>query len=110
MFSDELRYRVLRVLEDHPDISQRDLSREIGISLGSTNYCLRALIERGLVKARNFRNQQNKSGYRYYLTPKGASEKAGMAMKFLAIKLREVEELRREIDRVRDEVRSAPPQ
>jgi EPS-associated MarR family transcriptional regulator len=103
MLSDELRYSVLRLLESNPDISQRDLARSVGVSLGKINYCLHALIEKGLVKARNFKNSKNKIAYTYYLTPTGASEKARMAYEFLSLKLREIEELRREIDRVREQ-------
>ena len=103
MVTDELRFAVLRLLEANPDTSQRDLAREVGVSLGKVNYCLRALIEKGLIKARNFKNSNNKIAYTYYLTPKGASEKARMAVEFLALKLREIEELRREIDRIRSE-------
>ena len=101
MFTDELRFSVLRLLEANPDISQRDLAREVGVSLGKVNYCLRALIEKGLIKARNFKNSNNKIAYTYYLTPTGASEKARMAYEFLSLKLREVEELEREIERMR---------
>jgi len=103
MISEELRFSVLRLLQSNPDISQRDLAREVGVSLGKINYCLRALIEKGLVKARNFKNNKNKIAYTYYLTPQGVSEKARMAVEFLTLKLREIEELRREIDRVREE-------
>jgi EPS-associated MarR family transcriptional regulator len=103
MISDELRYSVLRLLESNPDISQRDLAREVGVSLGKINYCLHALIAKGLVKARNFKNSKNKIAYTYYLTPKGVTEKVSMAYHFLSLKLREIEELRREIDRVREE-------
>jgi len=103
MISDELRFTVLRLLDSDPDISQRDLARAVGVSLGKINYCLRALIEKGLVKARNFKNSNNKIAYTYYLTPKGASEKGRMAVEFLSLKLREIEDLRREIERVREE-------
>jgi len=103
MISDELRFTVLRLLESNPDISQRDLAREVGVSLGKINYCLHALIEKGLVKARNFKNSKNKIAYTYYLTPRGVAEKARMTYHFLSLKLREIEELRREIERVREE-------
>ncbi len=103
MVSDELRYSVFRLLESDPDISQRDLARAVGVSLGKINYCLRALIDKGWVKARNFKNSNNKIAYTYYLTPRGGKEKARMAYEFLSLKLREIEELRREIEHVRDE-------
>ena len=101
MISDELRFSVLRLLEANPDISQRDLARSVGVSLGKINYCLHALIEKGLVKARNFKNNKNKMAYTYYLTPTGVSEKARMAFEFLSLRLKEIEELQREIERAR---------
>jgi len=110
MISDELRFSVLRLLQSNPDISQRDLAREVGVSLGKINYCLRALIEKGWVKARNFKNSNNKIAYTYYLTPKGVSEKARMAYEFLSLKLREIEELRREIEHVRNERAGSQPE
>lgn len=103
MISDELRYSVLRLLEANPDISQRDLARSVGVSLGKINYCLRALIDKGFVKARNFKNSNNKIAYTYYLTPTGVSEKVRMAYEFLSMKLKEIEDLQREIERVRAE-------
>lgn len=98
MLSDELRYKVLRLLEQQPQLSQRALARELGLSLGKVNYCVQALIEKGLVKARNFRNSQNKTGYMYYLTPKGVDDKARVTVRFLKAKMAEYEQLKVEID------------
>ena len=98
MLTDEYRYKILRLLEENPQLSQRDLAERLGISLGKANYCLQALIERGLVKARNFRNSQNRSTYLYLLTRKGFSEKTRSATRFLQIKMAEYETLRREIE------------
>jgi EPS-associated MarR family transcriptional regulator len=88
--SDEMHYRLLKVLEGDPNVSQRRIAKELNISLGKVNYCLKALIERGLVKAKNFRNNQNKPVYTYLLTPKG--------------KLDEYQRLLEEIDILRREV------
>ena len=97
MLSDEYRYKILKRLEANPEISQRELAGELGISLGRVNYCIQALIEKGLVKANNFRNSKNKKGYAYFLTPRGIEDKARMTVEFLKIKLAEHEALTKEI-------------
>jgi len=97
MLSDEYRYKILKRLEANPEISQRELAGDLGISLGRVNYCIQALIEKGLVKANNFRNSQNKKGYAYLLTPRGIEDKARMTVEFLKIKLAEHEALTKEI-------------
>lgn len=103
---DELRLRVLRALEANPDLSQRQLAAELGVSLGGVNYALKALVERGFVKAYNFRKSGNKSAYLYILTPQGVAEKASLAAAFLGRKLEEYEVLTREIEALKGEVRS----
>ena len=75
LVTDEVRYRLLRYLEEHPQASQRELALHLGVSVGKINYCLRALIEKGLVKMRNFRGSEKKLPYAYILTPKGIDEK-----------------------------------
>ncbi|MDH5299858.1 MAG: MarR family EPS-associated transcriptional regulator [Gammaproteobacteria bacterium] len=94
---DEIRYRVLRLLESDPEMSQRDLAKVLGISLGKTNYCLNALIDRGWVKVQNFKNNPSKRGYAYMLTPHGIEEKAKITARFLKFKIAEYEALRLEI-------------
>jgi EPS-associated MarR family transcriptional regulator len=96
-------YKLLRLLEAHPGMSQRDAARELGISLGKVNYCLKALIHKGWLKASRFRNSQNKKAYMYLLTPRGLEEKAQLTMRFLEIKVREYESLRMEIEQIRRE-------
>ena len=103
MLSDEYRYKILKRLESDPEISQRELAGELGISLGRVNYCVQALIEKGLVKAKNFRNSKNKKGYAYLLTPRGIEDKAKMTVEFLKIKLAEHEALTNEIENLRAE-------
>lgn len=105
MLTDEYRSKILRILEQDPEISQRDLARDLGISLGKANYCLRALMEKGLVKANNFKNSNNKAAYMYFLTRKGLSEKARATTRFLARKMAEFEALQREIEILRREAR-----
>ena len=103
---DELRLRVLRALEANPELSQRQLAAELGVSLGGVNYALKALVERGFVKADNFRKSGNKVAYLYVLTPQGVAEKASLATAFLGRKLEEYEMLRQEIEALKGEVGS----
>jgi EPS-associated MarR family transcriptional regulator len=105
MLSDETRYRILKRLEDDPEISQRTLAREMGISLGKANYCLKALIEKGWIKAANFRNSGDKAAYLYQLTPSGLEAKARLTVEFLEIKRREYEAIKREISDLEAEAR-----
>ena len=101
--------RLLSLFEARPDLSQRDLARELGISLGKINYCLKALVDRGLVKVRNFRNSSNKLGYAYLLTPRGIDSKASIAVQFLKRKVAEYEMLKLEIEQLQREVRKRKP-
>ena len=103
---DELRLRVLRALEANPELSQRQLAQELGVSLGGVNYALKALIERGFVKADNFRKSDTKVAYLYLLTPKGIAERSALATAFLGRKLEEYEVLRQEIESLKGEVGS----
>ena len=101
---DETRYRLMRLLEEDPSLSQRELAQKMGVSLGKTNYCLKALLEKGHVKALNFRNSRNKAGYLYQLTPAGIAAKVRVTQRFLARKQAEYESLKAEIKRLRLEV------
>jgi EPS-associated MarR family transcriptional regulator len=104
---EELRLRILRLLTDSPDLSQRELALRLGLSLGKTNYCLRALIDKGWVKVNNFRNSQNKLAYAYVLTPYGIMAKASSTKDFLQRKQFEFEQLRSEISELRSELLDA---
>jgi EPS-associated MarR family transcriptional regulator len=97
MLTDEYRYRILKLLEANPKASQREIARELGISLGKVNYCLKALIERGWVKANNFRQTERKRVYLYLLTPQGVEAKAKVTVRFLKRKLDEYETLKRDL-------------
>jgi EPS-associated MarR family transcriptional regulator len=103
VLTDEYRYRILKLLETDPHASQRRMADELGISLGRVNYCLQALIQRGLVKVNNFRNSDNKRGYLYLLTPRGLEEKAVVTTRFLRLKLDEYETLKRELEELQQE-------
>ncbi|MBE0619354.1 MAG: MarR family EPS-associated transcriptional regulator [Burkholderiales bacterium] len=102
---EDTHFRLLRLLEARPELSQRDLARELGTSLGKTNYCLNALIDKGWVKARNFRNNQNKLSYAYLLTPRGIESKAAITLQFLKRKMAEYETLKADIEELQREVR-----
>ena len=104
---DEVRLRVLQALEANPELSQRQLAAQLGVSLGGVNYALKALVERGFVKAGNFRKSESRVAYLYVLTPRGVAEKASLATAFLGQKLKEYEVLRREIEALRGEVDSS---
>ena len=104
MPNDEISFQILTILSDHPQISQRELARELGISLGKANYCLNALIEKGILKVNNFRNNKNKIAYVYILTPKGIEEKAKVAARFLKRKMAEFDALQMEIQELRKQV------
>lgn len=103
MLTDEYRYRILKLLESNPGASQRDIARELGVSLGRVNFCLQALVEKGLIKANNFRNSTTKQTYLYLLTPKGIQEKAKVTVRFLKVKLNEYETLKREVTQLQRE-------
>jgi EPS-associated MarR family transcriptional regulator len=102
---EDTTFRVLRILEQEPDISQRALADRLGLSLGGLNYCLKALIEKGFVKLENFSNSRHKFGYVYILTPAGLIEKAALTGRFLKRKMAEYEALKAEIASVRSEAR-----
>jgi len=104
---EELRLRLLRLLTESPDLSQRDVAQRLGLSLGKTNYCLRALIDKGWVKVNNFRNSQNKLAYAYVLTPSGLRAKGNATAAFLRRKQEEFVQLEREIAQLRAEVGGA---
>lgn len=103
-YASEVHYRLLRLLEEKPNLSQRALARELGISLGKINYCIAAVVEKGWVKAQNFRDSQNKLAYAYLLTPQGIEQKAVLTANFLRRKMAEYDSLKEEIARLRREV------
>ena len=103
MFNDDTSYGLLKILEDNPNLSQRDLAKHLGISLGKVNFCLNALIEKGCLKVNNFRSSDNKLAYAYLLTPRGVEQKTRMTVEFLQIKVQECERLRKEIEELQRE-------
>lgn len=104
---DDAKFRVLRLLEQNPELSQRDLARALGISTGSTHYVLKALIKKGMVKLGNFTASDDKRRYAYVLTPKGIAERATLTRRFLARKMIEYEALKAEIEEIYGELSEA---
>jgi len=109
MLTDELRYKIIRRLEADPYMSQRALAKELEISLGRVNYCLQALMQRGLIKAGNFHHSKNKRMYVYMLTPRGIEEKAKATVRFLQRKLKENKAIVAEIEQLRGEIAAMTP-
>jgi EPS-associated MarR family transcriptional regulator len=103
--SSELQFRVLRLLESNPHLTQRELSKVLGVSLGGVNYCLNALVAKGSVKIQNFRNNKNKWVYAYLLTPQGLAEKTALTGSFLWQKMQEYEGLKAEIEALKFEIK-----
>ena len=104
---DEAQYKLLRLIETRPELTQRELAHEMGVSLGKVNYCINALIAKGWVKAHNFRKSDNKLAYAYLLTPRGVQQKASITVSFLQRKVSEYESLKKEIAELRREVETA---
>ena len=101
---EDTRFRVLRALQDNPRLTQRELSERLGVSLGATNFVLRALMDKGAIKISNFRGNTRKLSYAYILTPNGLAEKASLTARFLERKQKEYESLKAEIDAVSKEL------
>ena len=102
--SESTHLRILKLIEERPDLSQRELARQLGVSLGKTHYLLRALLDKGFVKMNNFRRSDNKLAYAYLLTPSGIAAKLELTRAFLRLKEAEYQAARSEIDRLRREL------
>ena len=101
--TENIHFRVLRLLEANPAMNQRDLADALGVSLGKTNYCLKALLDKGMLKMQNFQNSKKKLAYAYLLTPAGIAEKAALTQRFLKRKIEEYEFLKAEIEQLKQE-------
>ncbi len=101
MFPDSQHYKLLKLIEANPAIQQREMAKVMGISLGKANYCLQALVQKGLVKMDNFRRADNKLAYSYLLTPSGIEAKARLTVSFLKYKVAEYDSIRTEIEELR---------
>jgi EPS-associated MarR family transcriptional regulator len=105
ILNDENRYKILKLLESNPEVSQRELAKTLGISLGKANYCLKAIIEKGWVKVSNFKKNPNKKPYVYLLTPRGIEEKSKVTLRFFKYKQSEYALLQVELEELRKEAR-----
>ena len=103
---EDTNFRVLRMLQDNPDMTQREIAEKLGVSTSGLNYCLNALIDKGYLKVQNFSQSKNKFGYVYVLTPQGIAEKAQLTGRFLRRKMAEYEALRAEIESLHAELKS----
>lgn len=101
----DIRLDLLLKLEAHPECTQRKLSQEMGVSLGKVNYCIKKLTKKGMVKITNFKKNPNKVGYAYILTPRGIEEKARLTFSFLKRKIKEYEDLKEEINKLKQETK-----
>ena len=100
----DIRLDLLRKLESNPEYTQRELSKEMGVSLGKVNYCIKKLTEKGWIKLTNFKQNPNKVGYVYILTPRGIEEKTKLTFSFLKRKIKEYEILKNEIDKLEEDI------
>jgi len=103
-------FRIMRILQDNPDLTQRELAEELGMSVGALNFCLNALIDKGFVKMGNFQKSKNKFKYVYLLTPQGIAEKVALTSHFLKRKMEEYEALKLEIEALKIESENADKQ
>ena len=101
---EDTHFRIMRILQENPDLTQRELAEKLGMSVGGLNYCLNALIDKGLVKMQNFSNSKNKFKYVYLLTPMGIAEKVALTTRFLSRKMEEYEALKLEIEALKSEI------
>jgi EPS-associated MarR family transcriptional regulator len=104
--SAEIHYHLLKLLENNPNLTQRQMAKEMGLSLGKFNYCLKELVKKGIVKIERFTSSDNKAGYLYLLTPHGLEQKANITANFLQRKMAEYELLKREIQKLSQEINS----
>ena len=105
--NEDTHFRVMRIVESNPRITQRELADELGVSLGKANYCLKSLIEKGWIKANNFKNSKNKLAYAYLLTPSGIEERARMTIRFLKRNMDVYEALKEEVAQLDNDVASS---
>lgn len=107
--TENTHFKVLRLLEANPEMNQRELSQALGVSLGKTNYCLKALLDKGMLKVHNFQNSKHKLAYAYLLTPAGIAEKTALTSRFLQRKIHEFEQLKSEIESLQQEALQTQP-
>tara|TARA_Y100001970_G_C13897206_1_gene681727 strand:+ start:240 stop:560 length:321 start_codon:yes stop_codon:yes gene_type:complete len=105
MNTDEEYLKLLRKINNDPEISQRNLSDELDMSLGKINYCLKALKSKGYIKIKNFKKSKQKIRYLYVLTPKGIIEKTNITIRFMKLKMKEYDELKNELNKITSKIK-----
>jgi len=108
-FDNEIRLKLLKLLQDEPEMTQREMNERMGVSLGKINYCISALTEKGMIKVERFKKNKNKSAYMYRLTPKGFEELASLTIAFLKIRISEYDRIRSEIQSLSDQIDEIDP-
>ncbi len=102
---DPIQHKILTLISENPNLSQRELAEQLGVSLGKINYCLKAVIEKGFIKVNNFKNSQNKMAYAYYLTPQGIEEKARITVEYIKRKILEYEAIQKELATLKEKAK-----
>ena len=108
-FDNEIRFKLLKLLQEEPELTQRDMNRKMGISLGKVNYCISAFTQKGLIKIERFKKAQKKSSYIYRLTPKGMEELTSLTLSYLKIKLKEYDQIKMEIKSLSGQINDIDP-
>lgn len=106
----EIRLKLLKLLENEPELTQREMNRKMGVSLGKINYCISALVEKGLIRVETFKKHKQKSAYIYRLTPKGIEEMANLTLSFLKQRIKEYSRIREEIKLLSNQIEKIDPE
>ena len=105
----EIRLKLLKLLEDEPELTQRDMNNKMGVSLGKINYCISAMVEKGMIRIERFKKHKQKSAYIYRLTPEGFEEMANLTLSFLKLRIKEYGQIRKEIQSLSDQIDRIDP-
>lgn len=109
-FDNEIRLNMLKLLQEEPELTQREMNQKMGVSLGKINYCISALTKKGMIKVERFKKSENKSAYIYRLTPKGFEELASLTVSFLKIRIAEYDKIKIEIKQLSDQINKINPE
>ncbi|MBU1196067.1 MAG: MarR family EPS-associated transcriptional regulator [Proteobacteria bacterium] len=110
LFDNEIRLNMLKLLQEEPELTQREMNQKMGVSLGKINYCISALTKKGMIKVERFKKSENKSAYMYRLTPKGFEELASLTVSFLKIRIAEYDQIKIEIKQLSDQINKINPE
>jgi EPS-associated MarR family transcriptional regulator len=107
---EEIRYKILSILKDDPNLTQREMMQQTGVSLGKVNYCVSALVEKGQIRVERFKNNSNKAAYLYHITPSGLKAFSNLSLRFLKIKLKEYDRIKVQIESLYEQVQNMDAQ